>query len=299
MFSEASKGHLSILLFTLLISTSFPLGQYLTAHWPPLLVTWSRFVIAALFFAGLLIVRGELRLPKGAQMLRYAVLSLLTCFYFWSMFEALKQGDPVEIAAIYTLVPIMTALMARLLGQHLRGRQWLMLVAGLLAAVWIIVGGSVERLQNLHIGDGSLIYLWGCIAFAANPILVKSTLQKQPLMLSTFWILLCSALWLTPLLPATLTTGLPGPSSAELIAGLVYMGLMITALSFFLFQYACVRLQSAQVMAYSYLVPVLVMLMSIVAGQAPVWSQLPAVLVILAVVAVMLNSRPEPAAVAA
>ena len=68
---------------------------------------------------------------------------------------------------------------------------------------------------------------------------------------------------------------------------------VVTALTFMLFHYASVRLKSAQVMAYSYLVPVMVMLMAVVAGQPLVLSILPAVGIILAVVVVMLKSSDD------
>lgn len=297
MLSERHKGHLSVLLFTVLISTSFPLGQYLTAELPPLVVTWTRFVLGALFFAGLLLSRRSWQWPSASMMLRYSLLSLLVCFYFWSMFEALEKSDPVEVAAIYTLVPLFTAMIARVAGQHLKQRQWVMLLVGLLAAVWIIVGGSVDRLLILRIDDGSLIYLWGCMAFAANPVLVQSGLKEQPILSSTFWLLLFAALWLTPFVPMYLDTAVVAELSAGIIWGVVYMGLVVTALTFMLFHYASVRLKSAQVMAYSYLVPVMVMLMAVGAGQPLVLSLLPAVGVILAVVVVMLKSSDDVVAV--
>ena len=293
MFSERHKGHLSVLLFTVLISTSFPLGQYLTSELPPLVVTWTRFVLGALFFGGFLLSRRSWQWPSASLLLRYAVLSLLVCFYFWSMFEALEQSDPVEVAAIYTLVPLFTAMIARVAGQHLRQRQWAMLLVGLLAAVWIIVGGSVDRLLTLRIEDGSLIYLWGCMAFAANPVLVQSSLKEQPILSSTFWLLFLAALWLSPFIPMYLDTAVVADLSASIVWGVVYMGLVVTALTFMLFHYASVRLKSAQVMAYSYLVPVMVMLMAVVAGQPLVLSILPAVGIILAVVVVMLKSSDE------
>ncbi|MDI3326402.1 DMT family transporter [Pontibacterium granulatum] len=294
MLSERHKGHLSVLLFTLLISTSFPLGQYLTAELPPLVVTWSRFVLGGVFFAGLLLVRRSWQWPPASVLLRYAVLSLLVCFYFWSMFEALEQSDPVEVAAIYTLVPLFTAMIARVAGQHLKQRQWVMLLIGLLAAVWIIVGGSVDRLLTLRIDEGSLIYLWGCMAFAANPVLVQSGLKEQPILSSTFWLLLFAALWLSPFIPMYLDVSAVAEVSEGIIWGVLYMGLVVTALTFMLFHYASVRLKSAQVMAYSYLVPVMVMLMAVGAGQPLVLSILPAVGIILAVVVVMLKT-PEDA----
>lgn len=293
MLNERHKGHLSVLLFTVLISTSFPLGQYLTAELPPLIVTWTRFVLGGLFFAGLLLMRRSWQWPSTSVLLRYAVLSLLVCFYFWSMFEALEQSDPVEVAAIYTLVPLFTAVIARVAGQHLKQRQWVMLLVGLLAAVWIIVGGSVDRLLTLRIDDGSLIYLWGCMAFAVNPVLVKSGLKEQPILNSTFWLLLFAALWLSPFIPMYLDTAVVAELSAGIIWGVVYMGLVVTALTFMLFHYASVRLKSAQVMAYSYLVPVMVMLMAVGAGQPLVLSILPAVGIILAVVVVMLTSSED------
>ncbi len=58
-------------------------------------------------------------------------------------------------------------------------------------------------------------------------------------------------------------------------AAIVYLAIMATALTFFLVQYATLRLPSAKVMAYGYLVPSFVILWEGLLGQgwvaAPVW----------------------------
>lgn len=61
--------------------------------------------------------------------------------------------------------------------------------------------------------------------------------------------------------------------SLPLWFGMGYLALFATALSFFLFQQGSVVLQPEQVSAYTYLIPVLVLLFSSLTGELVVWHQ--------------------------
>ncbi|MGN5027727.1 hypothetical protein ACTFBV_02615 [Aeromonas rivipollensis] len=61
-----AQAHGKVLLFTLLISLSFPIGSALTAVLDPLVVTWVRYLLASLIFVGVLGCQGVSRcLPCG------------------------------------------------------------------------------------------------------------------------------------------------------------------------------------------------------------------------------------------
>ena len=70
------QAHGKVLLFTLLISLSFPIGSALTAVLDPLVVTWARYLLAALTFVILLACQRRLALPSLRDLGRYTLISL-------------------------------------------------------------------------------------------------------------------------------------------------------------------------------------------------------------------------------
>ncbi|MGL6573136.1 EamA family transporter [Aeromonas hydrophila] len=99
------QAHGKVLLFTLLISLSFPIGSALTAVLDPLVVTWARYLLAALTFVILLACQRRLTLPSLRDLGRYTLISLPALCYFVAMFVALQETSALDASALYTTVP--------------------------------------------------------------------------------------------------------------------------------------------------------------------------------------------------
>ncbi|WP_281706082.1 EamA family transporter, partial [Aeromonas taiwanensis] len=107
---HVAKAHGKVLLFTLLISLSFPIGSALTAVLDPLVVTWVRYLLASLIFVGVLGYQGGLVLPSLRDLGRYTLISLPALCYFVAMFVALQETSALDASALYTTVPLISAL---------------------------------------------------------------------------------------------------------------------------------------------------------------------------------------------
>ena len=193
--------------------------------------------------------------------------------YFITMMIALTMTLPVATSAVYTLVPLMTAVTALvLLGQRSGPAVLLSLVFAGLGAIWVIFRGDLEALFGLRIGQGELIFLAGCISYAIYTPLLRKFSRGEPPLVQSFWTTTATAAWILLYgageVVATDWTAVPG--FVWLI--IVFLAVGPTAICFFLVQFASLHLPSARVIAYGYLTPAFVILFE--AGVGHGWPTL-------------------------
>ncbi|MGD1927144.1 MAG: DMT family transporter [Paracoccaceae bacterium] len=282
--AQALSGHAAMLLFATTISVSFSLGDLAAPHIDPTAVTAARFALGAAIM-GVLAAR-VLRRAHLRAAWRYLLRGGLLGTYFILMFEALRLTDPVSTGAVFTLIPLMSAgfgwILMRQVTTPLMAMSLLLAGSG---AVWVIFRGDVEALLGLQVGPGEQIFFLGCACHAFYTPLSRFLNRGEPLVAYSF-LGICggfcvTGLWGAPAIMATDWTALP----AIAWAAIVYLAVMATALTFFLLQFATLRLPAAKVMAYGYLVPVFIVLWEGLLGHGwiapPVWIGVAAVLLAL------------------
>ncbi len=261
-------AHLAMLLFAGLIAGSFTLGALTVPHIHAVPLNALRFVLAAALMGAFAFGLARQRFEWPAAPWRFGINGLLTAVYFVSMFIALTMTEPVATSAVYTLVPLMTAVTAYFIVGQRSGAA--VLVSLLLAgggAVWVIFRGDVEALMRFDIGRGELIYLVGCIAYAVYTPLLRRFNRGEPALVLSFWTMVATAAWIV-------LYGLP-----EIVATdwlhldplvwwvVLYLAAGPTAVCFFLIQFASAHLPAAKVIAYGYLVPAFVIVFEGMAGH--------------------------------
>jgi drug/metabolite transporter (DMT)-like permease len=257
-------GHAAMLAFSALVAGSFSLGRLAAPLIEPEALTVVRFVLAGALvgvaaFATTGIRRAALQAPW-----RYLVLGGLLAIYFVLMFYGLQTADAVSASAVFTLTPLMSAGFGwLLLRQRLTGRMGLALAIGAAGALWVIFRADLAALLRFHIGRGEFIYFWGCMAHAAYTPMVRKLNRGEPAVVFTFGMMLAGvlilSLWGAPAVSRTNWAALP----VIVWIALVYLAVAASAMTFVLLQYATLRLPSAKVMAYTYLVPAWVILWEI------------------------------------
>jgi drug/metabolite transporter (DMT)-like permease len=135
-------------------------------------------------------------------------------------------------------------------------------------ALWVIFRGDIAALATLDIGRGEMIYFIGCIAHAFYTPMVRKLNQGEGAAVFTFGMLVAGSILLgiVGFNAIRATDWLALPPMVWITIG--YLTVFSTASSFFLLQYATLRLPSAKVMAYSYLTPGWVMLWDVGFGNA-------------------------------
>ena len=254
--TPAIRGHAAMLAFSAIVAGSFSLGGQIANDISPIALNAVRFWISAAMVGALML--STTGLPRSALRApwRYAVLGGLFGTYFVLMFEGLKTAPPVSAAAVFTLTPIVAAGCGwLLLRQITTGRMAAALAIGACGALWVIFRADFAALRAFEIGQGEMIYFVGCVFHAVYTPLVRKLNRGEPVLVFTFgtlvgggvvlcifgwreiaetpWLDLSSAVWLT----------------------LAYLACFASAASVWLLQSATMRLPSAKVMAYTYLVP--------------------------------------------
>lgn len=297
--SPAAQGHLAMLLFAACVAGSFSLGALAANEIAPTALTALRFLIAAVVMGVLAALGPGLRRGHLAAPWRYPLLGGTFAVFFVLMFEALKTATPVSTSAVFTLTPLMTAGFAwLLLRQRTTPRMAFALSVGAAGAVWVIFRADLAALLAFAPGRGEAIFLAGCVAHALFTPMVRWLNRGEPALVSTALIMAGGAL-VTGLagwgaIAATPWAALP----AIVWIAAAYLGLVTTALSFFLLNFAAMRLPSAKVMAYTYLVPVFVIVWELALGGAlPPVLVLPGILLAVGALVLLLKEEaPGPAA---
>ena len=157
------------------------------------------------------------------------------------------------------------------------------LAIGAAGALWVIFRADLAALVQFHIGRGEAIYFVGCVAHALYAPLVKKLNRGEPAVVFTFGMMVAGfillTLWGWRDVVNTDWAALPG----IVWVCLIYVSIAASSMTFVLLQYAALRLPSAKVMAYTYLVPSWVILWELALGHGT-----PPALVLLGVAATML-----------
>jgi drug/metabolite transporter (DMT)-like permease len=265
---ERLLAHLSMLAFAALIAGSFTTGALAVPYIHPIPLNAVRFILAAVLMgvAAFGFARHRFSFPPAPW--RFGVMGALMAVYFVTMFIALTMTLPVATSAVYTLVPLMTAVTAYfLVGQRSGGAILVSLILAGLGAVWVIFHGDLEALLSFDIGQGELVYFIGCVAYAFYAPLLRKFSRGEPSLVQSFWTLSATAVCIAAAgIPDILATDwLHLPATVWWVV--LYLAVGPTAICFFLIQYASLRLPASKVIAYGYLTPAFVILLEAFAGH--------------------------------
>ncbi|WP_444893753.1 DMT family transporter [Microbulbifer sp. TRSA001] len=261
--------HCLMILCTLLVAGSFPVGELIADSLPADSMMLIRFLIAAGLFAPFIFLKHGIQLPEPKKLLGYALLSIPLVIFFWCMFEALKYTTAVNTGALFTTVPAMTAIFTLIInGERSSTRKVIGLTLGTLGAAWIVFKGSISTAITLDLNKGDWIFTLGAISLSLYNPLIKKVHSGEPTEVMTFWVILFGALWLLLLSFPNLNQIEWRNIPTETYGGLFYLALFSTLISFFLLQFSTLRIGATKVAAYSFLNPIFVLIVAIVLEMA-------------------------------
>ncbi|WP_112321189.1 DMT family transporter [Oceanibium sediminis] len=258
---HAALGHLAMLAFSALVAGSFSLGAMAAPLIHPLALNTLRFALAALFIGAVVWAGGMARKAHFAAPWRFFLLGGLFAIYFSMMFWGLKTAKPVSTAAVFTLTPILAAGFGWLIMRQVMTRRMaLALAIAAAGAVWVIFDADWARLAAFRIGRGEAIFFIGCIAHAAYIPLVPRLSRGEPVLVLTLGMLIAALLCLGTFGAGAVVRTDWAALPAIVWITVLYLSLFASAVTFFLVQFAALRLPGAKVMAYTYLTPAWVIL---------------------------------------
>ena len=224
---------------------------------PPFKLTAVRMVASALCLLIMLPLTGRplapQRLPELAR-LGLVQTSLLFTLTTW----AVAHGSAGRVAFLVYTMPFFTLLLAwPLLGERVRGSQWL--------AVTLAAAGLIAIIQPWALGDrlvSSMLGLGGGVAWAVGAVMVKQLQRRAPmdLLRMTAWQMLIGSV---PLIILALAVDEPAIVwSPRFIAILALMAVAITAFGWMLWMYALDNLDTGTAGLATLITPVIAMLSS-------------------------------------
>jgi drug/metabolite transporter (DMT)-like permease len=268
------QSHLAMLGFSVLVAGSFSLGSIIANDISPIALTAVRFILAAIVIGIIAISTGSVTQAALKSPWRYLVLGGIFSVYFVLMFEGLKTATPVSTVAIFTLIPAVSAIAGFvILGQIVSSRIVVALIIGALGALWVIFRADIQLLSTFSIGRGELIFFVGCIAHAIMPILFRLLNRGENPLMVTFGLLISGAIILCIIgareIIETDWIGLP----TIVWVVIFYVSICASAMTFVLLQFASMHLPATNVMAYTYLTPIWVLVWELFLGHSvpPLW----------------------------
>ncbi|MDG1069679.1 MAG: DMT family transporter, partial [Sulfitobacter sp.] len=171
--------------------------------------------------------------------------------------------------AVFTLVPAMAGVFAWfLLRQRTTPRMLLALAIGGAGALWVIFRADLAALLAFDVGRGEVIFFFGCIAHAVYTPLVRRLNRGETAVVFSFGVLVAGSLWLGLVGAADIRATEWSTLRPMVWITILYVALGASAITFVLVQFATLRLPSAKVMAYTYLVPSWVILWETAFGNS-------------------------------
>lgn len=249
-------GHLAMLTLSFLVAGSFSLGSTIAHLVPPDALTAFRFSAGAILVGSIAIFSGKLKPEHFKGGLHFIFLGGLFSVFFVTMFEALKFTQPVSTSTVFTLAPPLTAIFSYfILRQVSTKRISIALAIGAVGALWVIFRADLAAFLSFNIGKGEAIFFIGVAAHALYTPLFRKLSKGEPVIVSTFGVMIGGAivLWALSFNNIAATDWVSLPASFWLV--FIYLVVAASSLTFFLLQFAALRLPSAKVMAYTYLVP--------------------------------------------
>ena len=260
-----ASGHMAMLMFSLLVSGSFVLGSIIANLISPDLVTFLRFLIAFIAIAILILYQSKFCFLKYLSIGRSLILGVLISIYLITMFEGLKTASSTSMAVVFTLTPLLAGFFDLIFSNRVMSKKvWITVVVAAIGALWIIFDGNIQNFINFKVGYGEKLFFIGCICHALYAALIPKFNNGEPAIIQTFGTLISGIIILGLFSNKEIIYYSWIDFPVIVLLTILYLAIFATAASFFLIQYSAVRLSSIKVMAYTYAVPIWVVLLQII-----------------------------------
>ena len=268
--NERLSAHFYVLLATILISGSFLASQKLANVIDPISLTLYRFVLALIFLSPVIIFsKNKLKnvfkiLPKAM------VVSLVYTLYFIGMLRALENTTVLNTGAIYTLVPLMTAVLCIFFfKEKIALKQLFIYILGIISTCIVVFQADFTLFLTLSLNKGDIIFLIASLSMALYPVFIKLLYSKKDeLLVLVFSTLLGGIIWMSLTMQILNIPYNWNKIELNHFYSLLYLVLATTILTLFLYQKATLILGAKKIMAYIYLNPAFVaIIMFLLEGQ--------------------------------
>ncbi|MDA8218233.1 MAG: DMT family transporter [Dehalococcoidales bacterium] len=262
--SSRLLAKIALLVTVFIWGTTFPATKVALQDVPPFMLTVLRFVLGGAVLLPLALSERR-RQPIRLTWRELAIPGLVGgTLYFAFQNVGMVYTSASKSSLILASVPALTAVLSVLL---LGERMWFLRAAGVIASILgvvvIIVGteGAVLSTEGML---GDLLIVGSAISWPVYTILSKGLEGRATPALFSAATMGFGALFLLPLVGyELLTSPMPAPTPAGWVA-IAYLGLVASAVTFLLWNYALAKVDASEAAVYINLVPVVAVASSVV-----------------------------------
>ncbi|MDX9813898.1 MAG: DMT family transporter [Sulfurimonadaceae bacterium] len=260
MMNENLKAHIYVVVAAILIAGSFLASKQLSGVLHPISLTLYRFVVAMGLLLPFLLFKKDVIKRVLKVLPKAMVVSLFYALYFIGMFKALESTTVLNTGIIYTLVPLMTAILCIFFfKEYIALGQFFIYLLGIVATIIVVFRADVGLLLSFSLHSGDIIFFLASLSMSLYPIFLKILYdKKEDIIILVFSTLLGGSLWM---FLAMLVLDIPfewQKIDKELLYAMLYLVVATTIFTLFLYQKATLILGPKKVMAYVYINPALV-----------------------------------------
>ena len=268
--NEIIKAHILAIIAIVLVAGSFLASLKISGVIDPISLTLFRFLLAFLILSPLIIFNKKKILEVFRVFPKAMIVSLVYTLYFIGILKALEYTTVLNTGSIYTLVPLMTAILCIFFfKEKIPLKQLFVYILGIVSTCIVVFDADINLFLSLQINKGDIIFVIASFCMALYPIFIKIlyTQKDDPLVLA-FTTIFGGIIWMI------LTMEILGISyewnkiEVNHLYALLYFVIGATIITLFLYQKATLVLGAKKIMAYIYLNPAIVaILMFLFEGQ--------------------------------
>lgn len=260
----------TLLLWAWLMASSFIVSGHMVEYASPIATSVFRFLLAMLIMLPALLFiwqRGKQNkieqfkalFASRQRLFHYVVISGALVGFFIGLFVALQSTTPLNTSVLYTLVPLIGVMIARV---------WLKEVAPLWRVIGFVLGsiGAMTVLFSTQGNDGfqwysgDYIFIGACFLLALHVVSVQKWGRSLGALSGAFMIMLFGSFWLLPIALIWGELDQVQWSSQGFWVNVLYLTVFTTLFTFVLQQRLVMTVGASRLLAMSYTIPVWVAL---------------------------------------
>ena len=273
---------------------SFVAGKIALRDFPPMTLTFFRFLIATALILPYMWVTAKIRVPRREDIpVLFGLGFLGVSGYYTFQFTSLLYTSAGNSATINALIPLTSSVLATFMTEErLNARKVGLIFLALSGVLLTATGADIEVLRSLAFNKGDLVMLLAMLCFSVYGIYSGRMTARYTPILVTAYIFLFGLIQITPLMLMEGVFWEVLSYSREAWAAIVFMAVFSSVLGYMFQQMAIQRLGINRTMLFFNLVPLFAILFAyLVLGDPVTPVNLASAAII--ITAVVLNSRAE------
>jgi drug/metabolite transporter (DMT)-like permease len=273
---------------------SFVAGKISLLEFPPMTLTFFRFLIATALILPYMWVTDETRVPRQEDIpVLFGLGFLGVSGYYTFQFTSLLYTSAGNSATINALIPLTSSVLATFMTEErLNARKVGLIFLALSGILLTASGADIEVLRSLAFNKGDLIMLLAMLCFSVYGIYSRRMTTRYTPILVTAYIFLFGLIQITPLMLMEGVLWEVFSYSREAWVAIVFMAVFSSVLGYMFQQMAIQRLGINRTMLFFNLVPLFAILFAyLILGDPVTPVNLASAAII--ITAVVLNSRTE------